>query len=105
MTDEPLKDYSHKTVGRVIAASNYHDINECSSNERKDCIEQIEAAKYLFRDHLEGVIEGRFSHPFSPEEFGIKVLEAYRRSDFDWRDVEKFREFDNWARENLRNLT
>ena len=98
--------FYHKSLGRVDDACAFHDHRKRFPEKRN--LEQEETIFYagqLYRGFLEDVISGLYNPGLSADERTIWVDEAYRKSDFDWRDEEKFWEFFRWIKEEQEKVS
>jgi len=100
--DYPL--YLHKSSGRLFLTREFHEHIEADPETAEENYRAIDSAKELFRDFLKRILDGEYEvttavisyRQSSYEEFIEDMREAYRRSDFDWKNREEFLEFGDW---------
>ncbi len=93
-----LKEYSRVEGEDEEGISESKIIDDEKEKERitNDYVKSILAAKQLFRDFLESVIDGRQPHPQIPLFSLERMKEAYEKSDFDWTNQEEMTKFGRW---------
>jgi hypothetical protein len=90
MASIPYPIFIHQTVEKLLIVKVEHN------KEKKD-VELIDAAKYLYREFIRGVMLYRLPvEDMSEQEYNKLVCEAYQRSDFDWTDKEEYIAYREW---------
>mgnify|MGYP001602124076 CR=1 FL=1 len=87
---------AHKLGNKLLITTGAHHRYKKGKLSLEEFSERIDAAKFLFVDFLESIVAGKY-HFNLPESFSLeKLKEVYEKSDFDWKDPEKYSKFRQW---------
>ena len=87
--------FNHKVIKKMEIAYTANDEIE-QKGRNNDRVELVNAAKNQCRDYFELIIKGKVKAPNIPHYSVKRIKEAYKRSDFDWTDMQRLNVFCNW---------